>query len=141
MHTVEIVHRVLVFTPAQVFPTPPFSLCCLLLPAVSFVGFHGLHPDSWLLLFSGRLSYFYGSAQGADRSWKVHPMRQCLVVGEELDGSCGTREVVNTVEVSRFCCVALVWAYLLIGSCCVLFCFWPIFCCLYVYFGLPLVSL
>ncbi|TQD91265.1 hypothetical protein C1H46_023138 [Malus baccata] len=53
MYPIEIMCRVLVFTPSRVFPTTPPSLCCLpLRSTVSLKGFHKIHLDSWLLSFS-----------------------------------------------------------------------------------------
>ncbi|TQD91119.1 hypothetical protein C1H46_023294 [Malus baccata] len=51
MNIVEIVCRAPAFLPAWVFSTPPPSPGYLPLPATLFVGFHKLHPDSWLPSF------------------------------------------------------------------------------------------
>ncbi|KAB2597248.1 hypothetical protein D8674_000168 [Pyrus ussuriensis x Pyrus communis] len=70
---------------ARVFPTPPLSLCCLPVPAVSFVGFHKLHIGSWLLSLSCRLSLAYGCAQVANRGWMWHLLRRCSTLDKESD--------------------------------------------------------
>ncbi|TQD97087.1 hypothetical protein C1H46_017176 [Malus baccata] len=58
--------RLLVFTPTQVFPVPPLSLCYVPVSAASFMGFHKLHTGSWLFPLDCRLSpAYYGYAHVA----------------------------------------------------------------------------
>lgn len=118
MHPVEIACR------APVFPTPPLSCCYLPFLAVLFVGFHGLHLDSWLLCLSCWLSLLRGCARGEDQNWMVHLMRCCLVVGEDRSIS----EIFAAVEVvelsSCYCCALPFGANLLFGPF-VICLFWP----------------
>ncbi|TQD84846.1 hypothetical protein C1H46_029624 [Malus baccata] len=98
MHPYEIVRTVLVYPLARVFPTPPLSLCYMSVSAMSFVGFHELHTDSWLLSLSCQLSLVYGYAHVANRVWKWHLLKWCSAAEMESNGFAGSGRVEKVVE-------------------------------------------
>ncbi|KAB2610855.1 hypothetical protein D8674_018887 [Pyrus ussuriensis x Pyrus communis] len=87
MNIVKIVCRAPASSPARVFPTSPPSPTSLPLPATLFMGFHGLHPNSWLPLWCCWLSVLCGCAHEADRGRMLCLKRRYSTMEEELDGS------------------------------------------------------
>ncbi|KAM2304849.1 hypothetical protein ACFXTH_024507 [Malus domestica] len=87
MNIVKIVCRASTSSLARVFPTSPSSPTSLPLPVALFVGFHDLHPNSWLPLCCCWLSVLCGCACEADRGRMLCLKRRYSAVDEELDGT------------------------------------------------------
>ncbi|TQD90296.1 hypothetical protein C1H46_024124 [Malus baccata] len=101
MNIVDIVCRAPMFSPTRVFPTRPPSPGYLPLPAALFMGFHGLHPNSWLPSISCWLSFLCGYAREADQGRMMHLKRRCSTLDKELNDSRFTMAVADAVDVSR----------------------------------------
>ncbi|KAB2623059.1 hypothetical protein D8674_025241 [Pyrus ussuriensis x Pyrus communis] len=125
MNIVEIVCRASAFSSAQVFPTPPPSPAYLSFSVVLFVGFHGLHPDSWLPLCCCWLSIRCGCARGADRG------RMLLMQWRRLSW-------MLLASVKLFVCLGcnswLVLLYCVLSwpTFCFSMCLFWVFCCMFV---------